>query len=222
MDDSVNRVATRIKHWRGEASLSLQQLANRSGVSPSTIHKIEHHQTVPTIAVVLKLAAGLGRHATELFDDEDGTSTTIHIRARERIGLITPHGARVESLSADLDATEIGLWRMVQPPGFSFGNHATGQVAGELILFLEEGHLDVTVGERSYSLETGDSLHFEASSAYEWKNHSDRPVSILLTGNLAGGLRPSLLAQMRRVSSPLSVSTESQRGCGVSMAAAEA
>jgi transcriptional regulator with XRE-family HTH domain len=222
VDDSVSRVATRIKHWRSEASLSLQQLANRSGVSPSTIHKIEHHQTVPTIAVVLKLAAGLGRHATELFDEEDGTSSTIHIRAGDRVGLITPHGARVEALSADLDTTEIGLWRMVQPPGFSFGNHASGKVAGELILFLEEGHLDVTIGERSYSLDAGDSLHFEASSAYEWKNSSDRPVSILLTGNLAGGLRPSLVAQMRRVGTPPRVSVESERDYRVSLAAAEA
>jgi transcriptional regulator with XRE-family HTH domain len=53
MEESVNRVAGRIKLWRSEANLSLQELANRSAVSPSTIHKIEHCQTVPTISVVL-------------------------------------------------------------------------------------------------------------------------------------------------------------------------
>jgi transcriptional regulator with XRE-family HTH domain len=35
-------------------------------VSASTIHKIENLQTVPTIAVLLKVAHGLGRKSSEL------------------------------------------------------------------------------------------------------------------------------------------------------------
>ena len=222
MDESVIRVATRIKKWRGEAALSLQQLASRSGVSPSTIHKIEHNQTIPTIAVVLKLATGLGRHATELFDEEDCDANTIVVRADERNEVITPRGAQVQALAGELDATEVGLWRMVQPPGFSFGNDSPGRVNGELILLVEEGRLAVTVGEQHLALEAGDSLHLEASSAYHCKNDSERPATVLLAGHLAQGVRPSLLTHMRRFGTPHNAVISTGPDVPIQMVAAEA
>ena len=65
MDKDLKRIAARVRTWRNEARLTLQQLGDRSGVSASTIHKIENLQTVPTIAVLLKLARGLGHKPSE-------------------------------------------------------------------------------------------------------------------------------------------------------------
>ena len=65
MDKDLKRIAARVRTWRNEARLTLQQLGDRSGVSASTIYKIENLQTVPTIAVLLKLARGLGHKPSE-------------------------------------------------------------------------------------------------------------------------------------------------------------
>lgn len=184
VDQSISRVAERIKQWRTGAGYSLQELANRSGVSPSTIHKIERTQTVPTIGVVLKLATGLGRHPTEFFDDRDERNTTFHVKAAERNELVTPRGARLQNLGGDSSQSEIGVWRIVHPPGFSFGDHKISHLHGELVLFLEQGSLSVTVGCEDFELETGDSLHFKASSPYCWHNLSDEPVIALIIGNV--------------------------------------
>jgi len=184
VEQSISRVAARIKQWRTNAGYSLQELANRSGVSPSTIHKIERTQTVPTIGVVLKLATGLGRHPTEFFDDRDDQKTTCHVKAADRNELVTPRGARLQNLGGESTDSEIGVWRIVHPPGFSFGEHKISHLHGELVLFVEKGQLSVTVGSEEFELETGDSLHFKGSSPYCWHNTSDQPVVALIIGNV--------------------------------------
>lgn len=201
MEESVVRVAARIKQWRGEAGLSLQELANRSDVSPSTIHKIEHCQTVPTIAVVLKLAAGLGRHPTELFEDADQSSSTFLIRADKRRELTTPQGARIQELAGDPATRDLGMWRVEHPPGFSFSKRTMNHVSGEVVLYIETGELQVRVGDEDFSLDTGDTLHFKASSPYSWQNVSDESTVAVILGNTSDAIRPALVAQMGRFGS---------------------
>ena len=40
VDDDLRQIAARIRNWRDEAGLTLQQLGDRACVSASTIHKI--------------------------------------------------------------------------------------------------------------------------------------------------------------------------------------
>jgi quercetin dioxygenase-like cupin family protein len=153
---------------------------------------------VPTIAVVLKLAAGLGRHATELFEDADQTSSTILIRSDQRRELTTSRGARIQSLAGDPATRDLGVWRVVHPPGFSFGKETLSHVSGEVVLYVETGQLEVRIGDEDFSLTDGDSLHFKASSPYSWRNTSDSSAVAVIMGNTSDALRPALVAQMRR------------------------
>jgi transcriptional regulator with XRE-family HTH domain len=198
VEEAVERVAERFKRWRSESGLSLQELANRSGVSPSTIHKIEHGQTVPTIAVVLKIVSGLGRHATELFDETDPGSTTTCIRADERREFKTTQGALVQSLAGSPDERDMGFWRVVHPPGFNFGERTLSHLHGEVIVFLEAGALQVRVADEEFEITQGDSLHFKASSPYAWSNTSEDPAVALILGNTTDSIRPALEAQLRK------------------------
>ncbi len=202
MEEAVGRVADRFKRWRTESSLSLQELANRSGVSPSTIHKIEHGQTVPTIAVVLKIVAGLGRHATELFDDTDPRSTTTCIRAQARRQFTTSRGALIQSLAGSPDERDIGFWRVVHPPGFDFGERTLSHLHGEVIVFLESGQLRVRVADEEFEISEGDSLHFKASSPYSWTNTGDEPAVALILGNTSDAIRPALAAHLNNATPP--------------------
>lgn len=49
--------------------MALQQLATRSGVAASTIHKIESKRMIPTVLVLSKVARGLSRRPAELIRD---------------------------------------------------------------------------------------------------------------------------------------------------------
>ena len=62
-------MAKQIRSHRAADGLTLQQLAVRSGVSASTIHKVEARLMVPTVLVLLRIAKGLGCRLEELVRD---------------------------------------------------------------------------------------------------------------------------------------------------------
>ena len=71
LETIVAGIGPKIRFLRQQRNLSLQQLADRSGVSPAAIHKIERNGMVPTITTLMKLAGALNRSVGFLVDEED-------------------------------------------------------------------------------------------------------------------------------------------------------
>jgi transcriptional regulator with XRE-family HTH domain len=67
---------------RTDERLTLQMLAQRSGVAASTIHKIEAQQMVPTISVLFKIARGLSGDG---LPNSSVTNTNIERARRVRV-----------------------------------------------------------------------------------------------------------------------------------------
>ena len=59
-----------LRQWREKRGLSLHGLADQSGVHWVTITKIENGRMSPTVALLEKLAAGLGIPVRNLFPAE--------------------------------------------------------------------------------------------------------------------------------------------------------
>ncbi len=197
--EQVDRIAHRIKTWRTAAGMSLQVLANRSDVSPSTIHKIENGQTVPTIAVLLKLAEGLGRRPTELLEDADGESGAIHTPAGTGPQLVTGRGLHIEWLIGEALAPEVEVWRITHPESFSFGGERIKHLSGDVVLMVEQGELEVRVANDEFTLGAGDTIHFKGTQPHSWSNTHSGPTTALLLGNVQAGGRSGLVARMRRL-----------------------
>jgi len=66
--DINDRIASRVRQIRAERGLSLEALAEGSGVSRSMISLIERGESSPTAVVLEKLATGLGVPLASLFD----------------------------------------------------------------------------------------------------------------------------------------------------------
>lgn len=62
-------MASQIRFHRSSEGFTLQQLAARSGVAASTIHKVESQQMVPTVSVLFKIAQGLKVRPEDLIRD---------------------------------------------------------------------------------------------------------------------------------------------------------
>jgi transcriptional regulator with XRE-family HTH domain len=55
-----------LKHWRARRMLTMQQLAERSGVAFTTIYRLEHGLSEARPTTIQKLAAALGIEPEEL------------------------------------------------------------------------------------------------------------------------------------------------------------
>jgi len=191
MDEELDEVARRLRTWRDEAGLTLQQLAERCHVATSTIQKIETRQMVPTIGVLLKIAGGLGRRASDFVKSEDGRFDVHHTTAEARRSFGDGEQVRVERLVGDLHGSSLEVWRVRHAPGaglFRDGFH----FHGEMLILCEAGELCVRVEGKEYVLAASDSLHFKADLPHGWENRGDAPVQFIVIGQLPPALRAAL------------------------------
>jgi len=122
VDEQIARISHRIRQWRSDEDLTLQQLAERGGLATSTVQKVETGQMMPSLAVLLKLAHGLGRHIAELLDDEDASVDVFHSKGCERKSLDAGGRLVAERLSGNLARSALETWQVTLEPGASSGS----------------------------------------------------------------------------------------------------
>jgi transcriptional regulator with XRE-family HTH domain len=200
LDEDLKRIAARIRLWRTDARLTLQQLGDRSGVSASTIHKIENLQTVPTIAVLLKVANGLGRKPSELLAEVEVGDQVAILRRDERPRAQLGEGGEIEHLIATIPRCQLDVWRIRLEPGGGVGQPGTEpwQFHGEVALLVEDGAIEAVVGNESYALGRGDSMHFDPSLPHRWYAADGKPALVMVTAILPDRLQDDLATRIAR------------------------
>jgi transcriptional regulator with XRE-family HTH domain len=184
VEEELRSIAGRVRKWRLEGGMTLQELGGRAGVSASTIHKIENCQTVPTVGVLVKVARGLRRSPAELFDGERDAASARHVRAKDRSILQANVGTELHRIVGGVPDAMMDLWRVVHEPEHGAGLDEPLSYEGELIIYVESGVLTVDVGEEHFVLERGDTLHFKTSFPHRWINSGETSVSCLFFGSL--------------------------------------
>jgi len=195
----MTRIAGRLREWRLGENMTLQNLADRSDVSPSTIHKIENGQSVPTIAVLLKLAEGLGRRAAELLEDDRPESFVSHTHTHDRPRIVTKRGTRIEWVVDGLTDPILEMWRASYPPEYSTGDDLIRNEQGEFIILCQEGELTVQLGDDHFEMQPGDSVHFKANRPFGWRNRGSSQAVVLLIGALPHNVRGGVVEQLTRL-----------------------
>ncbi len=192
LDIEVRRISERVRRWRDEAGLTLQELAAKSGVATSTIQKIETGQMVPSVAVVVKVARGLGRPVADLVrDGPDDAVEVVVLRAAERHPVGVAGKLVVERLTGDLSDPALETWRVTLHPGLASGPGSI-RYDGEELVICERGAVAFRVGETEHLLQAGDTLHFKADIAHAWRNPGDEPAVFTVTGTLPEKFRVAM------------------------------
>lgn len=196
IDHEIERVARRIRERRENEGLTLGDLAERSGVAPSTIQKVETGQMTPSVAVLLKIARGLGRSVSDFVRDDEEPTDFVHLRPEDRPRIGPRDGVTFERISGDLAEPTLEMWRIELEPG-SPGPRRPIEYDGEALVVCERGRPTLFVGDAEVPLAPGDSVHFEATAGMTWRNDGARPAAFTVTGTLPDLLRASLQARGR-------------------------
>jgi transcriptional regulator with XRE-family HTH domain len=196
VDEELALIAQRVRRWREDNHLTLQELARRSGVAASTIQKIETQQMIPTIAVLLKIARGLDRAPSDLIRSDSDEHQIVHTRAEERhpVGLL--ERMQVERLVGDLFEPHLEVWRISHDPGSGSGRTRI-RFEGETLILCEAGEITFYVGEQTIRLRAGDSLHFKSILAHGWRNNGDETARFLNIATLPRVIRARLHQSLR-------------------------
>jgi transcriptional regulator with XRE-family HTH domain len=195
VDRTLEDIATRLRVWRADGRMTLQQVATRSGVAASTIQKVERQQMVPTITVLFKIARGLGRDPAELIDARP-TAPEVTFRSAEPRTSASDH-TELELLTGGLYDPRLSTWRIRMAAGRG-GTADELAPGGEVLVLCESGQLEVDVAGQKFLLSTRDSVHMKARFGFSWLAVGDEPCEFMVIGTDVIGLanafdRPGVL-----------------------------
>lgn len=194
IQNRINEISDRIRLVRERRGCTLVQLGQLSGVAPSTIQKIENRQMTPSIAILLKIAAGLGVEPPELIAPRQPEPLELMVqRFGQHPRIEASRKLLFEKLSCDLANSDIEFWRVSIAP-----HHHADIVPpwklDEHVFMCEAGQVEVEIEGRNITLNAGDSLHLRFKTISRVANPGDTPASYLFAGKYAEGLRQDLVA----------------------------
>ena len=180
VSEVVAGIGPRLRTLRGRLGLSLQQLAERSDVSPAAIHKVEQGTMVPTITTLLKLAAAFQVPVAHFIDETDAPATPVSFTPKNQRRVRTsPDGdVVVGSISAESGPFELTASITEMAAGAQSAPDDR-RPAGEALVHVQSGTLELTVGAQTYRLSAGDSLHFRSEEIHSWRNPSARTTKVV-------------------------------------------
>jgi len=198
VEEDLKRIAARIRSWRDDAGLTLQQLGDRSGVSASTIHKIENLQTVPTIAVLLKVAHGLNRRPSELLAEVDVGRQVAVMRRDDRQTLAVKDKGAIEHLVGMIPRNKLDVWRVRIEAGVGAGMEGfePWEFHGEMVILVEEGIVSAEIGGEHFEIGPGDSIHFDPSLPHRWVAGGEKSAQAVVVATIPDRLQGDLMERI--------------------------
>ncbi|WP_316792651.1 XRE family transcriptional regulator [Pedobacter frigoris] len=183
-DDIILKISYRIKEIRKEKNITIQELANRAGVSKGLISQIENNRTIPSLPVLMNIVHSLDLDLTAFFKDispGDRQEKVFVIRSSEytslkkeaakgfnyqRILARNIHGGPVDFVLLELKK---GARRnkMVVTDAFEYK-------------YLVKGKIEYLIEDKTYILEEGDSIFFDGRLGHNLSNIGESDAIMLV------------------------------------------
>jgi transcriptional regulator with XRE-family HTH domain len=163
-------VGSNLRRLRKAQGLSLERLAELSGVSRAMLGQIETAKSVPTVSLLWRVADALGVPVATLVATEQEPSVVVLQRDRARVLVASEGRYASRSLAPANRQRAPGFFELTFAPGHreEFG---AAEIGTRHNLVVAQGRLSVAVGsEPAVMLEEGDAIVFEASGGYTIEN----------------------------------------------------
>ncbi len=176
-------IQERILKYRQERGLTLRQLAEKAGCTPSYISQIENGLTAPSLSMVGKLAAALNIPVIDLFSEElEDSQIEGYLSKTGRKTIKYPDG----NVSSQLLVTRVSTKKMeplisiIKPGGRSDRSESmTHPVGTEEFVLVLKGEIDFKCNGKDILLNEGDSLSFNGSLPHSWVNNTKNTAEVL-------------------------------------------
>lgn len=173
----MSSIGSRLRAVRKARGLSLKQVAELVGCTPSYLSMVETDKLDPSVSRLKKIADALGSTIVELFSE--GSSDQQVILRKEERQRVSVLGSKLlleilvrQGSDKKLDAR----LAVVAPGGGSVGDYVH---PGEEFGYVMRGTLELTVNGTTYVLREGDTFYFNSTSPHRFRNVSNEEVEVL-------------------------------------------
>lgn len=167
----------RLKFLRVQSGMTLEQLAEDSGLTRSYLSKIERGISVPSISSAFKIAAALGLSVEQLFGQSAESEPFTIVRANK--GAVGDPQSHL-SLIAGMQPEQSMRAFVIRPGQTPKRGRIMSHHDGEEILFILTGEIALQIGKTKEVLYAGDCVHFDSTIPHKLLSVSEKPAAALV------------------------------------------
>ncbi|RJL27068.1 helix-turn-helix domain-containing protein [Bailinhaonella thermotolerans] len=171
LDQALDAVGPRLRALRQQREITLTDLSATTGISISTLSRLESGARRPTLELLLPLARAHGVTLDELVDAPPTGDPRIHLRP------ITHHGMTMLPLTRR--AGGIQAYKIVLAPGDMPGEPEPQTHEGYDWVYVLNGRLRLVLGEHDLVLTPGEAAEFDTRVPHWFGPADDEPVEFL-------------------------------------------
>lgn len=180
--DINHLIAQRLRELRDARGLTLALLAERSGVSKSTISLIERGESSATATVLDKLSAALGVTLAALFEKPADDARSPVSRVEDQPVWTDPASGYVRRNLSPAIYSPIQLVEVSFPAGQRVSYETSARdVDVHQQVWIIEGTMEVSVGATSWTLNAGDCLAMRLDQPIAYHNPAGKPARYLVS-----------------------------------------
>jgi transcriptional regulator with XRE-family HTH domain len=179
-DEAVDqRLGETVRLLRQRAGLSIQDVANRTGLSTGMISQLERARAMPSVRTLRLLSIALNVPISYFFETSDPAEPQRYIvrKNNRRLLRLTASGVVKEALTPE-GTGELELYELTLNPGGSSGTdffQHTGEKAGYIL----SGSLRLWLDNQAHVLEAGDSFRFPSIVPHMFDNPTQQVARVI-------------------------------------------
>ncbi|HUB38654.1 MAG TPA: XRE family transcriptional regulator [Streptosporangiaceae bacterium] len=169
IDSVLEEVGPRLKRVRSHRRMTLTQLADATGISKSTLSRLETGQREPSLELLLPIAQAFQVPLEELVGAPEVGDPRIRLKPRSRRGrIVVPLTSQANGRHA---------WKVLIPPEPGEPEMRTHE--GNEWLYVLSGRLRLILGDRDVIIKAGEAAEFDTRIPHWFGPADDQPVEIL-------------------------------------------
>ena len=175
--ETVQAIGSRMREFRSQRQLTLQALADMTGLSASLLSLVERGKTSPSIGTLVAVAYALGIHMNDLVPGESPSWASPVTRQADQRQFSTPEGVARRVIKDDR-ARGVEIAINEYSPGGSSSESSLHHQGYEYGIVLE-GTLTVYLANDRHVLKGGDSIGYDSTRPHRICNESKRATRAL-------------------------------------------
>jgi transcriptional regulator with XRE-family HTH domain len=187
MSNNNSALGSKIKGIRESRNLSVEEIAESSGLTVDQINSIENDENLPSLGPLIKIARAMGVRLGTFMDDNDALGPVIcRAKDREKESSISFSNGAVDARKHmeyhPLAQQKAG--RHMEPfvidinpedkTEFNLSAHE-----GEEFIYVMEGEVELVYGKEKYLLQQGDTIYYDSIVKHHLHGAEGKSAKIL-------------------------------------------
>jgi transcriptional regulator with XRE-family HTH domain len=174
-------IGGRIAFLRRQQAISLENLAQKSGLTKSFLSKLERGISVPSISTAMALAESLGLSVAQLMGEQQYDDAICIVRKGHRPSFMR----RGSDVGYDYEMLAAGKRFKIMEPyimrlPLMFQDKRRFEQAGQEFLFVLSGSMEIEFADKVFRLDAGDAVYFDSNIPHRSRSLKGRIAEALV------------------------------------------